>query len=161
MDINVTKSEGKLQQVVEAGPYKMIADAPSQYRGDDGGFVLHDLLAALLGACTALTLNMYAKRKKIDLQKIDVKVEHTDKDSTYVFNRKLTFHGNLTDEQKNSLLSSAEKCPMHKRSCLAKSRSPQRQSYHAHGRRTENRRRPPSTRALRDTFELCRALPTR
>lgn len=114
MDIKVYRGEGKLQHVVEVGPHKLIADAPSQYGGDDAGFTPHDLLASSLGACTALTLNMYAQRKGIDLQKVDVTVEHADKDGGYVFNRHLTFHGNLTDEQKTSLLGIADKCPIHK-----------------------------------------------
>jgi putative redox protein len=114
MDIKVVRGEGKLQHVVEVGPHKLIADAPSQYGGDDAGFTPHDLLASSLGACTALTLNMYAQRKGIDLQKVDVTVEHADKDGGYVFNRHLTFHGNLTDEQKTSLLGIADKCPIHK-----------------------------------------------
>jgi len=114
MNVNVTKGAGKLQHVVEAGPHKLISDAPSQYGGEDAGFTPHDLLAASLGACTALTLNMYAKRKEMDLQKVDVQVEHADKDGAYVFHRKLTFHGNLSDEQKTSLLGIADKCPIHK-----------------------------------------------
>lgn len=114
MDVLVTRGEGKLQHVVEVGPHKLIADAPSQYGGDDAGFTPHDLLASSLGACTALTLNMYAQRKGIDLQKVDVKVEHADKDGAYVFHRHLTFHGNLTAEQKESLIGIANKCPIHK-----------------------------------------------
>jgi putative redox protein len=114
MDVNVYRGEGKLQHVVEAGPHKLIADAPSQYGGEDAGFVPHDLLAAALGACTALTLNMYAQRKGFDLQKVDVKVEHAEKDGTYIFTRHLTYHGNLSAEQKESLTGIANKCPVHK-----------------------------------------------
>lgn len=113
-DVNVVRGEGKLQHVVEVGPHKLIADAPSQYGGDDAGFTPHDLLAASLGACTALTLNMYAQRKGFPLQKVDVKVEHADKDGGYVFNRYLTFHGDLSAEQKESLIGIANKCPIHK-----------------------------------------------
>lgn len=114
MDVNVYRGEGKLQHVVEAGPHKLIADAPSQYGGEDAGFVPHDLLAAALGACTALTLNMYAQRKGFDLQKVDVKVEHAEKDGAYIFTRHLTYHGNLSTEQKESLTGIANKCPVHK-----------------------------------------------
>jgi putative redox protein len=114
MDIKVYRGEGKLQHVVEAGPHRLIADAPSQYGGEDAGFVPHDLLAAALGACTALTLNMYAQRKGFDLQKVDVKVEHAEKDGVYIFNRHLEYHGNLTAEQKESLTGIANKCPVHK-----------------------------------------------
>ena len=114
MDVTVTRGEGKLQHVVEAGPHKLIADAPSQYGGEDAGFVPHDLLAAALGACTALTLNMYAQRKSFPLQKVDVRVEHMERDGAYVFHRHLTYHGDLTAEQKESLTGIANKCPVHK-----------------------------------------------
>lgn len=114
MDVNVYRGEGKLQHVVQAGPNKLIADAPSQYGGEDAGLSPHDLLAASLGACTALTLNMYAQRKGMTLEKVDVKVEHAEKDGAYVFNRHLTFYGDLTTEQKESLTGIANKCPIHK-----------------------------------------------
>jgi putative redox protein len=113
-NVNVVRGAGKLQHVVKVGPHQLIADAPSQYGGDDAGFTPHDLLAASLGACTALTLNMYAQRKGFPLQKVDVEVEHADKDGTYVFNRHLTFHGDLSAEQKESLVGIANKCPIHK-----------------------------------------------
>ena len=66
-EIKVTKGAGKLQHIVTAGPHSLIADAPSAFGGDDAGFVPHDLLAAALGACTAVTLNMYAGRKELPL----------------------------------------------------------------------------------------------
>jgi len=114
MDVKVYRGEGKLQHVVEVGPHKLIADAPSQYGGEDAGFVPHDLLASALGACTALTLNMYAQRKGFDLQKVDVTIQHAEKDGVYVFNRHLEYHGNLSAEQKESLTDIAAKCPVHK-----------------------------------------------
>lgn len=114
MDVKVSRGEGKLQHVVQAGQNKLIADAPSQYGGEDAGLSPHDLLAASLGACTALTLNMYAQRKGMPLEKVDVKVEHAEKDGAYVFNRHLAFYGDLTTEQKESLTAIANKCPIHK-----------------------------------------------
>jgi putative redox protein len=114
MDVKVYRGEGKLQHVVEAGPHKLIADAPSQFGGEDAGFVPHDLLAAALGACTALTLNMYAQRKSFPLQKVDVRVEHDEREGSYVFHRHIDYHGDLTMEQKDSLTAIANKCPVHK-----------------------------------------------
>lgn len=114
MDVKVYRGEGKLQHIVEAGPHKLIADAPSQFGGEDAGFVPHDLLAAALGACTALTLNMYAQRKSFPLEKVDVRVEHAERDGSYVFHRHITYHGELSAEQKESLTGIANKCPVHK-----------------------------------------------
>lgn len=114
MEIKVSKGAGKLQHIVEAGPHKLIADAPSAFGGEDAGFVPHDLLAAALGACTAVTLNMYAGRKQMPLEKVDVTVVAAEQDGVYVFNRSLQYHGDLSAEQKDSLTAIANKCPVHK-----------------------------------------------
>ncbi|MDO8304500.1 OsmC family protein [Herminiimonas sp.] len=114
MEIKVTKGAGKLQHIVEAGPHKLIADAPSAFGGEDAGFVPHDLLAAALGACTAVTLNMYAGRKQMPLEKVDVTVVAVEQDGVYVFNRSLQYYGDLSAEQKDSLTAIANKCPVHK-----------------------------------------------
>lgn len=113
-EIKVTKGAGKFQQIVAAGPHQLIADAPSAFGGDDAGFVPHDLLAAALGACTAVTLNMYAGRKELPLEKVDVSVTASEQDGAYVFNRTLTYFGDLNAEQKESLNKIADKCPVHK-----------------------------------------------
>lgn len=114
MEIKVTKGAGKLQHLVEAGAHKLIADAPSAFGGEDAGFVPHDLLAAALGACTAVTLNMYAGRKQMPLEKVDVTVVAAEQDGVYVFNRSLQYYGDLSAEQKDSLTAIANKCPVHK-----------------------------------------------
>ena len=113
-EIKVTKGAGKLQHIVTAGPHSLIADAPSAFGGDDAGFVPHDLLAAALGACTAVTLNMYAGRKELPLEKVDVSVTAAEQDGAYVFNRTLTYYGDLNAEQKESLNKIADKCPVYK-----------------------------------------------
>ncbi|MDO9420219.1 MAG: OsmC family protein [Herminiimonas sp.] len=113
-EIKVTKGAGKFQQIVAAGPHSLIADAPSAFGGDDAGFVPHDLLAAALGACTAVTLNMYAGRKELPLEKVDVSVIAAEQDGAYVFTRTLTYYGDLNAEQKESLNKIADKCPVHK-----------------------------------------------
>lgn len=113
-EIKVTKGAGKLQHIVTAGLHSLIADAPSAFGGDDAGFVPHDLLAAALGACTAVTLNMYAGRKELPLEKVDVSVIAAEQDGAYVFTRTLTYYGDLNAEQKESLNKIADKCPVHK-----------------------------------------------
>lgn len=113
-EIKISKGAGKLQHIVTAGPHSLIADAPSAFGGDDAGFVPHDLLAAALGACTAVTLNMYAGRKELPMEKVDVTVTAAEQDGAYVFTRTLTYFGNLSAEQKESLNKIADKCPVHK-----------------------------------------------
>ncbi|WP_293779342.1 OsmC family protein [uncultured Oxalicibacterium sp.] len=114
-EIKVTKAAaGKYQHTVEVGPHTLAVDAPSAFGGDDAGFVPHDLLAAALGACTAVTLNMYAGRKSLPLEKVDVNVTAGEQDGAYVFNRTIQYYGDLNDEQKDSLNKIADKCPVHK-----------------------------------------------
>jgi putative redox protein len=75
------------------------------------------LYDAALGACKALTVLWYAKRKKIDLQDIAVQVERDNTDErqgTYRLAATLTLAGNLTEAQRAELLAVADKCPVHR-----------------------------------------------
>lgn len=115
MEVKVSKGEGKLQHVVEAGWHRVLVDEPEELGGEDTGFTPHDLLAAALGACTALTLTLYAKHKQWDLQDIDVRVNHeTTPDGVFLLQRRIRYLGELTAEQKARLTEIANKCPVHK-----------------------------------------------
>jgi len=114
MEIKVHRGEGKLQHVVEAGWHRLLVDEPEEVGGEDSGFTPHDLLAAALGACTALTLTLYAQRKQWDLEDIDVRVEHAEQDGVFLLKRRIHYIGHLDDEQKARLTEIANKCPVHK-----------------------------------------------
>lgn len=114
MEVKIVKGEGKLQHVITVGKHRLLTDAPAEYGGEDTGPDPHDLLAASLGACTALTLKMYAQRKQMDLQDIDVRITHVQEDDTYVFTRRLQYFGNLSEAERTRLTEIAEKCPIHK-----------------------------------------------
>jgi putative redox protein len=114
MEVKVHRGEGKLQQVIEIGPHRLLTDAPRIYGGEESGPEPHDLLAASLGACTAITVMMYAHRKNIDLQDIEVLVDHQHEEGAYVLRRHIRYIGNLSDEDKTRLTEIAEKCPVHK-----------------------------------------------
>jgi putative redox protein len=114
MEIKVYRGEGKLQHVIEIGPHTILTDAPRMYGGEETGPEPHDLLAAALGACTALTVAMYARRKGMDLQDIDVRLEHGQRDGVYVLTRHIHYVGNLSDEEQDRLTEIANKCPVHK-----------------------------------------------
>ncbi|APG65478.1 osmotically inducible protein C [Tenacibaculum todarodis] len=104
----------------------MIADEPTSVGGDDFGPSPYEYLNAGLIACTAMTLKLYAERKKWDLQEVFVYVSHSKKHSddlevqvnkpTYLdfITKKLKFVGNLDDKQKQRLKEIASKCPVHK-----------------------------------------------
>ncbi|HTD06394.1 OsmC family protein [Undibacterium sp.] len=114
MEIKVTKGQGKLQHVIEIGEHRLLTDVSAALGGDDSGPEPHDLLAAALGACTALTVTMYARRKQMDLQDIDVRIQHGQQEDVYVFTRSIKFLGNLTEDEQVRLTEIAKKCPVHK-----------------------------------------------
>lgn len=113
--------------VTEATPYKITAsdghhqwsgDEPKEAGGGDVGPSPVTLLLSSLGACTAITLKMYAAHKKWDLQKVEVRLainpEGKPEDGSTRMDRHITVSGDLTEEQRMRLLEIANKCPVHK-----------------------------------------------
>lgn len=85
--------------------------------GADAGPQPHDLYDAALGACKALTVLVYAKRKGIPVEEIEVVVDRDDSEErkgTYRLDTSLRVTGNLSEEQRAELLRVAGKCPVHK-----------------------------------------------
>lgn len=113
--IEVSKAaDGALMQVVTAGRHVFTADVPVDTGGEDGGPDPHDLLNAALGACTALTVTLVARRRKIPLDDLKVTITFSEADGVYSITRTLQFIGALSDEQKTYLTGIANKCPIHK-----------------------------------------------
>lgn len=104
------------------GPYGQTAvarghtwriDEPSEMGGADSGPEPFELLCAALGACTTITVRMYAARKRWPLDRIAVTVTYEKPAETARFTRAITFEGPLDDEQRRRLLAIADKCPVH------------------------------------------------
>ena len=122
----IVRSRASFRCDVEAGPHRFVLDEPASAGGTNEGPTPYDALAAALGGCTAMTLHFYAKRENIPLEGVDVTVTHDRqhaKDcadcttaSGYIhrFHVVLGLHGNLTEEQKQQLLSIAKRCPVAK-----------------------------------------------
>lgn len=106
---------GKFQVEVLAGGATFLADEPADVGGLDSGPTPYELLGAALGACTAMTLRLYAGRKGWPLNRATVRVLHSrtagGKDR---FAREVTLEGSLNDDQKRRLLEIADRCPVHK-----------------------------------------------
>lgn len=111
---------------IQIGKHRIIADEPKEVGGHELGPSPYGLLTAALGACTSMTLQMYAKRKGWNLLNVRVHVSH-DKDyakdckdcesnSTKIdlFHRKIELTGHLDEAQRKRLLEIADKCPVHK-----------------------------------------------
>ncbi len=112
------------RQDVQAGPFHhAIADEPESYGGTNAGFTPYQFLAAGLGACTSMTIRMYARRKGWTLDHVSVDVLHdkvhaqdagSQSERIDRFLRRITLVGDLDEEQRARLLEIADKCPVHK-----------------------------------------------
>ncbi len=118
---------GKFQQDVVVGPHVQHADEPKSFGGDETGPSPYEFVSAGLGACTSMTMRMYADRKKWPVDRITVTVHHDkihgqdcetceEKPDSKIdrFARDIEIEGDLTDEQLDKLMEIADKCPVHR-----------------------------------------------
>ena len=103
---------GPFVQSVTGRGHKLLADEPLSFpEGTDKGLSPNDFLLSSLGSCTSITLRMYARLKKIPLEKIIITLNRSENGE---IDRKIELTGNLTSEQKNRLFEISNKCPIHK-----------------------------------------------
>lgn len=110
---------GRYQQTVSVGSHQLIADEPESMGGADAGPAPFDYLLAGLGACTSMTLRMYAELKKLPLESVSVTLMHEKIDvdgggKKDRITRRITLNGNLTPEQRHRMLEIANRCPVHR-----------------------------------------------
>jgi putative redox protein len=118
--------DGKYAQTVNVGRHWLRADEPPSIGGDDSGPSPYQLLSAALGACTSMTMRMYANQKKLPLDKVTVTVKHkkihaedcieceTREGKIDKIEREIHIEGDLTDQQRNNLMRIADRCPVHR-----------------------------------------------
>lgn len=99
---------------VHTADHHLIADEPESLGGRNLGPGPFDLLLSSLGSCTAMTLRMYANRKKWDLQDVEVHMTGDRSDEGFTIHREILMEGNLDEAQKTRLKEIADKCPVHK-----------------------------------------------
>lgn len=109
---------GRYQQAITAGQHHFIADEPEHLGGADTGPAPFDLVMSGLGACTSITLRMYAERKGLPLTRISVALSHDKVDldgaSHDRISRRISLEGELSEAQRQRLLEIANKCPVHR-----------------------------------------------
>ena len=121
----MSRSAGYLQNI-SIGRHRFQSDEPVEMGGCDAGPNPYELLLAALGACTSMTLRMYATRKRWPLEDIRVRLTHgkthaedcigceTKDGQVDRIEREIVLVGSLTDEQRQRLLEIANKCPVHR-----------------------------------------------
>ena len=113
----VESGNGPYGQFITAGSHVLGADEPGAVGGKNTGPDPYELVLAGLGACTAMTIRMYANRKELPLIKVEVRLRHLQraaagKDIKDKFERVVVLEGDLTDEQRQHLLEIADRCPV-------------------------------------------------
>jgi putative redox protein len=108
--------DGRLVQDVEIRRHRLTADEPKDHGGDDTGPSPQELLAASLASCTAITMEMYARRKGWEVGDItvDVDYEPTQRGSPTRFKMAVELPKELPEEQREKLMQIGAKCPVHR-----------------------------------------------
>lgn len=118
MNIQVRKAPGApMRHIIHVRDHQIATDLAVADGGEDSGPDPHDLYDSALGACKALTVLWYARRKQLPLTDLEVTIDRDaseERHGTYRLSATLKLIGDLTEAQRNELLSVASKCPVHK-----------------------------------------------
>jgi putative redox protein len=118
--------DSKFQQTILTGPHRLLADEPVSAGGEDSGPGPYDFLLASLGACTSMTMRLYADRKSLPLERVTVTLQHqkihaedcaeceTGTGMLDQIDRVIAMEGALDAEQRQKLMEIADKCPVHR-----------------------------------------------
>jgi putative redox protein len=122
----VKAGASRYDQEIAVGPHRLLADEPRDVGGNDAGPNPYELLLAALGACTSMTVRMYAERKQWPLQGVEMRLAHsrihaedcaecdTKQGMLDSIEAEITLIGELSDEQRQRLVEIASMCPVHR-----------------------------------------------
>jgi putative redox protein len=128
MGVTVSETgQGKFQALIQAGPHYLMADEPRSVKGGLGSAPNpYEILCAALGACTTMTIRMYADFKNLPLDHVSVEVHHEKRHASDAneamdhepkrdhFTRRITLKGELDEAQRKRILEIADRCPVHR-----------------------------------------------
>jgi uncharacterized OsmC-like protein len=124
--VRVNSGPSRYLQIISVGPHVLQADEPNDFGGNDAGPNPYELLLAALGACTSMTVRMYAERKQWPLRGVQVSLSYAKvhaedcaecETKVGMIDRielGISFTGDLSEEQQRRLLEIANKCPVHR-----------------------------------------------
>jgi putative redox protein len=122
----VGEANKKFLRQISTDDHAWVADEPKKVGGENLGPDPYEHLLAALGACTSMTIRMYANHKKMPLDDVDITLSHSREHSKDcddcdepnaridVLSRSVTLRGDLSDAQRTRLLQIADRCPVHK-----------------------------------------------
>jgi putative redox protein len=125
-EVLVNSSLTAYVQNISVGPHRLQADEPSDSGGNDAGPNPYELLLAALGACTSMTVRMYAERRLWPLQGVQVRLTFsrihaadcaecdTKKGMVNQIDIEISFQGDLSENQRDRLIEIANNCPVHR-----------------------------------------------
>jgi putative redox protein len=116
MKASARRDNGTLTHEVEMRGHTLVADEPKDEGGDDSGPSPQELLAASLASCTAITMEMYAKRKGWEMGDVEVHVEYepAQRGSPTRFRVAVNLPTELPEDQRERLMQIGAKCPVHR-----------------------------------------------
>lgn len=117
-EVKVSIADVPYQVSIATRDHRWLADEPTDVGGSDTGPKPGELLLSSLGACTAITLKMYAARKKWPLENVEISLRYNraakPTPETTVIEREIQLTGNLDEAQRIRLMEIADACPIHK-----------------------------------------------
>jgi putative redox protein len=116
MKASARRENGTLKHAVEMRDHTLVADEPKDEGGEDAGPSPQELLAASLASCTAITMEMYAKRKGWEVGDVAVHVDYepAQRGSPTRFRMRVDFPKEVPEEQRERLMQIGAKCPVHR-----------------------------------------------
>jgi len=118
--------QGRFQQEITSGRHRLLADEPARVGGLDSGPGPYDLLLAALGACTSMTIRLYAEHKKLPLARVSVRLSHkkvhvedceeceSKEGMIDRIDRVISIEGELSADERKRLMEIADRCPVHR-----------------------------------------------